>query len=292
MDNEGRDAPSAGSTSRLAAAVFEDFQRTELYWEIKRHVKKDILGSNYSAQEVPAAIRVLMERANLQLQLQNGVYKLYREHLQREGGSSLRRPHVGGGETLDPVASAKIKWNQRVREEIEAVAAEQGRPLQRPKGEGGAEAEGYTMRFLFDEQDFLELLAKINSPNKNLSGEWGRIRLQLRTLSLDQLRDMFGALAPTKRQSGLDDQGPGGAEFGAESVRVAGRVVQMGSLPVAAHFLRGGAPVSERPRLWEVVLGTQLGAVDQYAALRECVDRFDYVTDDLVRITLTLTLWD
>ena len=151
MESQGRES-QPGDPQQLSLTVFQQLQRTELYWELKRHVQHEILKGTQSSTEVPAAISSMLGRANIQLQLQNGVYRLYQEHLRKHRSGGRPKPKLPEGETLDAVASARLKWHRRVREEIEAVASEQGRPLKRQKDEPGAEAEDYTVRFLFDEQ--------------------------------------------------------------------------------------------------------------------------------------------
>eukprot|EP00658_Telonema_sp_P-2_P034714 TRINITY_DN25338_c0_g1_i6.p1 TRINITY_DN25338_c0_g1~~TRINITY_DN25338_c0_g1_i6.p1 ORF type:complete len:237 (-),score=95.02 TRINITY_DN25338_c0_g1_i6:98-718(-) len=200
-----------GSEMCIRDSVWRELRRSELYWIMKRTVKHELLKSKYSASEVSAAIPAIMDRTHLQLKLQNTVYQIHRQAQHSPPGHALH-PQLPVGESLEVVRSARSRWEQRVREEIESVAQEQNRPVQRLKQgllePGALGEEGYTTRFLFDEHDFLELLAKIPSPNKDPTAKLGnqhRIQLEFKTKSLAELRTTFkGCLlytSPSPRDS-------------------------------------------------------------------------------------------
>ena len=113
------------------------------------------------------------------------------------------------------------------------------------------------MRFLFDENDFLELLSKISNPNNASAASpissWGLIKIQLRTRSHSELRHVYEGLHPRYRQSGLDDESQ--SWFAAERIRVGKKVAAMASVPVSRQLLKRGCPNESRPLVWQTALG-------------------------------------
>jgi len=74
-------------------------------------------------------------------------------------------------------------------------------------------------------------------------------------------------------------------------MRVASRVVEMGVPVVARQLLKGGAPVSQRPHLWEVAMSVE-PEPQLYQKLQESTQQWDFVTDDLVHLDVQSTAMD
>ena len=110
-------------------------------WNIKRQVKGELLRAGISSprrREGPCStteVEQILEQTGLMMRLKNIVYDAYRT-------ASLAPPAPPAGLTaaqvycadkLDYVERAKLKWEKRIRQELDAMAAELGVPLQRTR---------------------------------------------------------------------------------------------------------------------------------------------------------------
>jgi len=292
--------PSTASSDD-AKIIHDRLAETALYWDIKRAVKEEIIKPKYKADDLATVIPQVIERLGLVGQLQNAVYSQYHQLAGQAAfppqQPTLPLPVLPKGETLEFVANAKLKWESRVKEELEAIAREQGKPHARDRmeGEEEAEEEDYTVRFLFDENDFLDLLAKISNPNNSMPVtkivQWGMIKVLLKTPTTKLLRQRFSGLDPKHRQNGLDDELQ--SWFAAERLRVAKKVVAMASVPVARQLLKRGCPNALRAQMWLIALDIKEPQLQpDYDRLMDEVDRVELLIDDLVHLDVQSTALD
>lgn len=101
---------------------------------------------------------------------------------------------------------------------------------------------------------------------------------------MPQLRQMFAELAPTERQSGLDDELR--AWYADERYAVGSRLLSTSYSPLLMQFCRCGVPAGLRGKIWLRAL--KLGSVAErdynyFASLQREISRVQLATDEMVR---------
>eukprot|EP00741_Cyanophora_paradoxa_P009829 tig00001629_g9521.t1 len=271
-----------------------------LYWSARRAVKDELLKPKYRLGDVSDALRTI-EELGLGVQLRNLVSaldddarRMQERHAALDWPLPLSRER--SEEPIEAVERVRLRWEQRMRDELAAISAEMGQPLLPPgpeepppdasggsgdeaagEGRGGAGKEGSgagrgggtgrggagePSRAVYDENDLFNALTAVQSPNAASAATrplaWGLIRIALRTPTLEELRAQLPELAPEYRQVGLDDELK--PWFAEERYRLGQRVVAAGYGPVCRQFLKKGAPAALRPALWARVLALDLPA--------------------------------
>ena len=265
---------------------------------IKRSIKEEILKPRYREAFGPVVNSVLIEQG-LAAQLCNALHdtevraalaarRTHEDSTARKANSPLPPPEV---EELGAVTAMVEKWALQLHTILLHHCDETGLPLMRVgdggRGGGGGRAARGT-KFLYTVDDIVVLLESAQHPN-HASGRtggrsWCLTPLELWTPRLPQLRHMFAELAPSERQSGLDDELRGW--YAEERFSVGSRLLATSYSPVLLQFARCGVPAGLRARVWLGAL--RLGAVTErdynyFAALQREVGRVYLATDDMVR---------
>lgn len=108
---------------------------------------------------------------------------------------------------------------------------------------------------VYSHADFLNTLSKIKSPNyKSSSIEWGMIKVQLRTSTIDVLRAVYEELDTSYKQIGLDDD----KQFIEERIALGEKLLQKDYLPYLIQYAKRGVPASLRPRIYSKILDIKI----------------------------------
>lgn len=104
---------------------------------------------------------------------------------------------------------------------------------------------------IYDHEALLEAVLKVNSINYagvlNLS--WGSIKLQLQTLSVEDMRKKFHDLNVTLRQIGVDDE----KSFIEERILIGERLLAKDYQPLLIQYARRGVPPTLRCRVYKKI---------------------------------------
>jgi len=280
--------------------------------KVKADLKAELLKPRYRDAFGPALSAVLIEQG-LAAQLCNSLYeqekKLERE-LAAEGaqlGRSLARPPAASSlrasssplpepeptrEELSVVSAIRDRWAAQLHATLLHHCEQTGQPLMRVNRDGesggGGRQKDKGCKCLFSTDDLIMLLELTPHPNlaKARSGarSWCLTPLELSTSKLPQLRERFAELAPSVRQSGLDDELRGW--FAEERNAVGRRLLSIGYAPLLVQFARQGVPAGLRARVWLAAL--RVGTVTErdylyFGALQREIHRVTLATDDMVR---------
>lgn len=140
---------------------------------------------------------------------------------------------------------------------------------------------------VFGPSNLFEVCIKIQNPNHersfspNIVG-WGLIKLEIKPLTIKQLRQTFEELDPEVRQVGVDDERK--EWFYKEALNVAKRISQAGYLPDIIKFARTGIPISLRPKIWKQILGVNSSQKEKIYFEQLCIEvsKVQYLIDDMI----------
>ena len=273
---------------------------------VKRSLKEEILKPRYRDAIGPVVNSVLLEQG-LAAQLCNGLFMREEKTAQalkasRDGGdlsatASTARAYNSPlpapcSEELSVITAMIDKWQLQLHGTLQALCEETGQPLMRVghgTGNPTKKPSALSLRgWLYTTDDLLALVEGVKHPNqvtdRTGAKPWCLTPIALWTPRLPQLRQMFAELAPTERQSGLDDELRGW--FAEERYTVGSRLLATSYAPLLRQFARCGVPPGLRGKLWLGAL--QVGALSErdynyYATLQREVARVSLVTDDMVR---------
>ena len=201
---------------------------------------------------------------------------------------------------LPAVGDASLRWNRSINDEIRAVARERGDAIARREDGGGSATSGADdkpsakkIRFIFDTEDLLDAVKRIecNNSNSSFSPNCGLIKLVVSTPTFAALRHRFAELHPSNFHIGLDDTLNDSTRFIHHRQLVGQRVLAENYIPVTRQYAKFGVPASLRPQMYRCALGlspeVSPAEVDYYRSLLRRVDGLKFpVEDDLNRMDL------
>jgi len=99
-------------------------------------------------------------------------------------------------------------------------------------------------------------ICKLN--NDNYSGNqsllWGKVKLQLYTRNIEELRRKFNELNVTLRQIGVDEE----KNFIDERILIGERLLQKDYQPFLVQFAKRGIPPTQRCRIYKKILYSEI----------------------------------
>ena len=264
---------------------------------IKRALKEEILKPRYREAHGSVVNTVLLEQG-LAAQLCNSLYdqEVRARAIAREEGSGKESsargansplPHPGS-EELSAISMMLERWADQLHTTLANHCQDTGQPLMCVGEAGRGARSNRGAKFLYTIDDVLQLLESAQHPNhanaRTGGRSWCLTPLELSTPRLPQLRHMFSELAPSERQSGLDDELRGW--YAEERYTVGTRLLATGYAPMLRQFARTGIPAGLRGRVWLGAL--RLGPISErdynyFAALQREVGRVTLATDEMVR---------
>jgi hypothetical protein len=152
--------------------------------------------------------------------------------------------------------------------------------------------EDQAIRFVYDDNDLLDVLSNISNPNHGPSAakapQWGLIRPELPVLDHEQLRQTLSELDPGTLHLGIDADSSPAAE---ERARAVQRALQVGYVPLLRQLARRGIPQALRPQVYQCILGVEItDASSAYLEqLQVQLKEYELVTDELFRLDVTIT---
>ena len=186
---------------------------------VKRALKEELLKPRYRDAFGAVLNGVLLEQG-LAARLCNRLSEQEAAHDLRQPERSVASTHRTSSSTLPPpedpdeeltvVKALREQWNTHLQSTLAHHCEETMQPVMRLTAEGSKIKTVRGCKWLFTIDDFLELLRGCHHPNmvrgRGSARSWCLTPVQLRTPTLSELQDKFAELAPTVRQSGLDDE--------------------------------------------------------------------------------------
>jgi len=154
-----------------------------------------------------ASVEQILDQSGASMRLKNLIYTTYRQATKAPPAPppGLTAAQVYSADKLDYVERAKLKWEKRIRQELDAMAAELGVPLQRTRKNEPLKPlpEDQPIRFVYDDNDLLDVISGIANPNHSATSSkgaasqaWGLIKAELEVKSSEQLRSIFAEFDP------------------------------------------------------------------------------------------------
>lgn len=288
---------------------------------VKRQLKEEILKPRYRDAFGPVVNAVLVEQG-LAATLCNTLHAQEEElakarsaaapprgtlehpDSRRADASPLPAPPFGTASDtgeLSVVLALRDKWAAQLHTTLMTHCEATGQPLMRVTsasgmthaggGTRGGSGGGGGPKYLYTLDDLAALLHAVVHPNHAGAGRvgagarsWSLTPVEIATPGLAQLRAIYAELAPSERQSGLDDEMRGW--FSEARYAVGARLLTNGYAPHLRQYARCGVPAGLRGRVWMGAL--RVGPVAErdfnyFAALQREVGRVTLATDSMVR---------
>jgi len=294
------------STREQRVAIIEQAVLASLEtWNIKRQVKGELLRAGIASprgKDGPATtvaeVESILDQTGAAMRLKNLIYETHRQASAAPPAPppGLTAAQVYTADKLDYVERAKLKWEKRIRQELDAMAAELGVPLQRTRKDEPIKPppEDQPIRFVYDDNDLLDVISGISNPNHVATASktaatpsWGLIKVEVEVRDLEELRGVFAELDPcTGKHLGFDDDTR--AAFLGERIAAVRSALQVGYLPLLRSLCRRGCPQSLRPAVWKLLLGVEVGdkEVVYLEQIHASLRQWELVTDELFRSRL------
>eukprot|EP00960_Hanusia_phi_P061964 764998-Hanusia_phi.AAC.7 len=153
-------------TSSIERAMMGDAE----VWAIKRRVKEELvrrMTSNHGngpkgMAAIAAEVEGILEETGMGIRLKNLIYNLHRNAARPPPCSfpGLSPSETYVADKLDFVERAKLKWEKRIRQELDAMAAELDVPLQRVHKDEPPKlpTDDQAIRFVYDDNDLLDVV--------------------------------------------------------------------------------------------------------------------------------------
>lgn len=136
--------------------------------------------------------------------------------------------------------------------------------------------------YIYDINQLYDVITKMNNPNYagNPSLLWGKIKLNLKTRSLEDLRRKFHELNVTLRQIGLDEE----KSFVDERILIGERLLQKDYQPFLVQYAKRGIPSTLRCRIYKKILYSDVTQkeVDNFHNLNDLFTKWEAAIDDIL----------
>jgi hypothetical protein len=136
--------------------------------------------------------------------------------------------------------------------------------------------------YIYDINQLYDTIIKMNNPNYagNPSLFWGKIKLNIKTRSLEDLRRKFHELNVTLRQIGLDEE----KSFVDERILIGERLLQKDYQPFLVQYAKRGIPSTLRCRIYKKILYSDVTQkeVDNFHNLNDQFQRWEAAIDDIL----------
>jgi hypothetical protein len=172
-----------------------------------------------------------------------------------------------GFEPLESVANTRKIWNEQIKYKVNVVSRTVRKPFiaaKKTSGKDGSEIPPFdtkeiddaSMLCIYDYNALYEAVLKVNSINYagvlNLS--WGSVKLQLQTMSVEDMRKRFSDLDVSLRQIGVDDE----KSFIDERILVGERLLAKDYQPFLIQYARRGVPPTLRCKVYKKIFNIDL----------------------------------
>ena len=299
------------STREQRLAIVEQALLANLEtWSIKRQVKGELLRAGTAsprgrgvgdACSSATELEQILDQTGALMRLKNLIYDAHRQAklAPPAAPAGLTAAQVYCADKLDYVERAKLKWEKRIRQELDAMAAELGVPLQRTRKDEPIKPppEDQPIRFVYDDNDLLDVISGISNPNhthtaskQTATPSWGLIKVEAEVKSLDELRAMYRELDPsTGRHLGLDDDTK--TNLLAQRSRKFEQALEVGYIPLLRTMARRGVPQAQRSAVWKAILRVSVSdkEISYLEQLHASLRHWELVTDELFRLDVTIT---
>jgi hypothetical protein len=304
---------SNASFEQKCELVKKELQSDYICWSLKRRIKGELIKSKYSISQIKELLPEIMKQNHYTTLLQNEIFRLHRQAEQNKyltdgmGDSAFESdaPELPiPEENLDVVQNARLIWAKFVKDQLLSISDQMGIPLcqsnsdpnknvileKKKKKDATADAESdddvprytgvYSSAKLFE--TCVHIQNQNNTRTANNGASWGLIKLELKTPTKSELRELLNRLDPEVRQVGLDDLN--NEWFSEDCLFIAKKVNQSGYLPAIYYGTKSGVPSSIRPKIWKNLLGVSSSDKEKayYESLLKDITNRRLLVDDMV----------
>ena len=294
------------SLNERSTLIFDQIKDTYTFWKIKKAVKDELVKKKEITEDLSSLIPKIMTNQNLDTKIKNKVQEIMDKQGYFKDNITIAKNKFKDWldtsflppfytekdfEPLESVANTKRIWNEQIKYKINVVSRTVRKPFIASKKRVAKEGEVPTFDLkelddasslhIFDHNALYETILKVNSINYagvlNLS--WGSIKLQLQTMSVEEMRKRFNDLNVTLRQIGVDDE----KSFIDERILIGEKLLAKDYQPFLIQYARRGIPPTLRNKIYKKILNVEMNPRDYeyYEALNEHFKKWELAIDDI-----------
>jgi hypothetical protein len=250
------------SLNERSTLIFDQIKDTYTFWKIKKAIKDELIKKRDVNEDLSSLIPKIMTTLNLDTKIKSKVQEImdkqgyFRDNItiaQNKFKDCLDTSFLPAFykekefEPLESVANTRRIWNEQIKYKVNIIS--------RTARKAGISPEDKPIT-IYDYQALYETVLKVNSINYagvlNLS--WGSVKLQLQTLSVEDMRKKFHDLNVTLRQIGVDDE----KSFIDERILIGERLLAKDYQPFLTQYARRGVPPTLRCRVYKKIFNIMM----------------------------------
>ena len=290
-----------------SALIYEQIKDSYAFWKIKKAVKDELVKKRDINSDLSSLIPKIMTAQNLDTKIKNKVQEvLDKNGFFRDNITVAKNKFKNCIDTsflpafykerdfepLESVANTKRIWNEQIKYKVNVVSRTVRKPFIAAKKKAGKDGDIPTFDVkeldessalvVYDYQSLFETILKVNSINYagvlNLS--WGSIKLQLQTMSVEDMRKKFSDLNVTMRQIGVDDE----KSFVDERIAIGEKLLAKDYQPFLIQYAKKGVPPTLRCRVYKKIFNIEMTPRDYeyFESLNEHYRKWDIAIDEVI----------
>lgn len=294
------------SLNERSTLIFDQIKDSYTFWKIKKAIKDELVKKKDISEDLSTLIPKIMTSQNLDTKIKNKVQEIMDKQGYFKDNITIAKNKFKDCvntsflpsfytekefEPLESVANTKKIWNEQIKYKANVVSRTVRKPFiaakKKSSKEGGEipafdakEIDDASTLSIYDHNSLLDTVLKVNSINYagvlNLS--WGSIKLQLQTLTVEDMRKKFQDLNVTLRQIGVDDE----KSFIDERILIGERLLAKDYQPLLIQYARRGVPPTLRCRVYKKIFNIEMTPRDSeyFQSLSDHFKKWELAIDD------------
>lgn len=211
--------------------IFEQLKDSYTFWYIKKAIKEELIKNPNAAVDLGEIIPKLLTQLNLDTKIKNKVQEVlakngyFKENITvaknkfKNCVDSSFLPSYFTEKEFEPMASvanARRTWNEQIKHKLNNFVRQTRKPFVVKKATGSTDGKTEYPKpeksdepganQVFDANSLLDAVLKVSNYAGYHNLSWGSVKLQLQTLSIEEIRKKFSEMNVTLRQIGVDDE--------------------------------------------------------------------------------------
>ncbi|CAH0387463.1 unnamed protein product [Bemisia tabaci] len=282
----------------------------DAYCKFYAELQKTVASKSVTLDDFKKCLLESLSSSGMETDLRNSVF-----HLMRSIHNSQDVCSYKDKEPLEYLKKAQMLWEKRIHKSLNSMSADinslslarfrlasdRDEILEKWKELSTYEIDLTQYRPVYAPKDFLQVLLWLRNPNfrsfnfKINDGTWEFTHLSLKVKSFAELKILYGEISRGEPLIGVHHEMPSQRapypSLEAERIALGEKVIAFNHAPAAQEYLKKGAPLCIRARIWTQLLGSTVTPEreEYFNRLKQRVLQYDLVVDKLIIKDVQLT---